>query len=134
MRICDWCSDVVSSDLCCPLRGAPHSGDHDAEYHGDLTEQHVRPLHDLASDFSCAFSSWKARNKDVPQASGSVTGQCRSKTVLSRKVAEKERMSAVARHSKTPQAHADSVVPGRKIKARRLSANTKQLGNRTGGV
>src|SRR3546814_16164069 len=106
MRICDWCSDVVSSDLCCPLRGAPHSGDHDAEYHGDLTEQHVRPLHDLASDFSCAFSSWKARHKDVPQASGSVPGQCRSKTVLSRKVAEKERMSAVARQRKTPQAQA----------------------------
>jgi hypothetical protein len=27
------------------LCGAPHAGDHDAEHHGDLTEQHVRPLH-----------------------------------------------------------------------------------------
>jgi len=63
-------------------------------------------LHDLASDFPCAFSSWKARHKDVPQASESVPGQCRSKTVLSRKVAEKERMSAVASQRKTPQAQA----------------------------
>src|SRR3546814_20399367 len=120
MRISDCSSDVCSSDLkeieprraktylitkgrSCPLCGAPHSGDHDAEYHGDLTEQHVRPLHDLASDFSCAFSSWKARHKDVPQASGSVTGQCRLKTVLSRKVAEKESMRGVARQNKTTQ-------------------------------
>jgi len=68
------------------LCGAPHSGDDDAEHHGDLTEQHVRPLHDLASDFSCADSSWEKRHKGVPQASGSVPGQCRSKTVLGRKV------------------------------------------------
>src|SRR3546814_13050774 len=87
MRIGDCSSDVCSSDLhadlprvvdrrakkiepgrakayliakggCCPLCGAPHAGDQDAEYHGNLTEQHVRPLHDLASDFSCADSSW----------------------------------------------------------------------------
>src|SRR3546814_7492866 len=62
MRISDCSSDVCSSDLkeieprraktylitkgrSCPLCGAPHSGDHDAEYHGNLTEQHVRPLH-----------------------------------------------------------------------------------------
>src|SRR5690606_4199704 len=77
---------LITKGGCCPLCGAPHSGDHDAEYHGDLTEQHVRPLHDLASDFSCADSSWKKRHKDVPQASGSVPGQCRSKTVFSRKV------------------------------------------------
>src|SRR3546814_7860357 len=134
MRICDWCSDVVSSDLCCPLRGAPHSGDHDAEYHGDLTEQHVRPLHDLASDFSCAFSSWKARHKDVPQASGSVPGQCRSKTVLSRKVAEKERMSAVARPRKTQQAQAHCGESSRQIKAMRLSANNQNFGDSFGGV
>lgn len=37
--------------------GRLHSGDHDAEYHGDLTEQHVRPLHDLASDSSYADCS-----------------------------------------------------------------------------
>src|SRR3546814_14509659 len=72
---------LIAKGGCCPLCGAPHAGDQDAEYHGNLTEQHVRPLHDLASDFSCADSSWKKRHKGVPQASGSVPGQCRSKTV-----------------------------------------------------
>src|SRR3546814_7049342 len=74
MRISDCSSDVCSSDLkeieprraktylitkgrSCPLCGAPHSGDHDAEYHGNLTEQHVRPLHVPASDFPCAHRS-----------------------------------------------------------------------------
>jgi hypothetical protein len=29
---------LIAKGCCCPLCGAPHSGDHDAEYHGDLTE------------------------------------------------------------------------------------------------
>src|SRR3546814_15295322 len=36
---------LITKGRSCPLCGAPHSGDHDAEYHGNLTEQHVRPLH-----------------------------------------------------------------------------------------
>jgi hypothetical protein len=71
-------------------------------------------LHDLASDFSCADSSWKKRHNNVPQASGSVPGQCRSKTVSSRKVEEKERMSAVASQRKTPQARAHCGVSRKK--------------------
>jgi hypothetical protein len=91
-------------------------------------------LHDLASDFSCAFSSWKERHKDVPQASGSVPGQCRSKTVLSRKVEQKERMSAASNQRKTPQAQAHCGVSSRKMKAMRLSANNQNLGGSFGGV
>jgi hypothetical protein len=48
----------------------------------------------------------KKRHKDVPQASGSVPGQCRSKTVSSRKVEQKDRMGAAASQRKTPQAKA----------------------------
>ncbi|MCY1505840.1 hypothetical protein D9M68_400650 [compost metagenome] len=40
----------------CPLCGGPHAGDHDAEYGGDLPEQHVRPLHFPAPDLSCERS------------------------------------------------------------------------------
>jgi hypothetical protein len=116
------------------LCGAPHSGDHDAEYHGDLTEQHVRPLHDLASDFSCAFSSWKERHKDVPQASGSVPGQCRSKTIFSRKVEQKDGVRAVSNQRKTPQTKAHCGVSNKKMKAKRLSANNQNLGDSFGGV
>jgi hypothetical protein len=47
------------------LCGAPDAGDHDAEYHGDLAEQNVRPLHDLSSDFSCAGVSLKALHRGV---------------------------------------------------------------------
>ncbi|MBO2006758.1 hypothetical protein J4732_07985 [Serratia marcescens] len=43
-------------------------------------------LHTLTSDFSCADSPWKTRHKGVPQASGSVPVQCRSKTVIGSKV------------------------------------------------
>ncbi|MNM72962.1 hypothetical protein D3C81_846750 [compost metagenome] len=50
---------LIAKGRCCPLCGAPHAGDHDAEHYGDLTEQHVRPLHDLASDVSCADTSSK---------------------------------------------------------------------------
>jgi hypothetical protein len=75
-------------------------------------------LHDLASDFSCADSSWKARHKDVPQASGSVPGQCRSKTVSSIEVEQKDRILAVASQRKTPQAKAHCGVLNRKMKAR----------------
>jgi hypothetical protein len=107
------------------LCGTPHSGDHDAEYHGDLTEQHVRPLHDLASDFSCADSSWKKRHKDVPEASGSVPRQCRSKTVLSRKIEQKERISAVASQRKTSQAQARCGVSVRKSNIRGEAATIK---------
>jgi hypothetical protein len=63
-------------------------------------------LHDLASDLSCADSSWKKRHKDVPQASGSVPGQCRSKTVIGRKVEQKERIRAGSGQRKAPQAMA----------------------------
>src|SRR3546814_17698865 len=45
---------LITKGRSCPLCGAPHSGDHDAEYHGNLTEQPVRPLHVPASDFPCA--------------------------------------------------------------------------------
>ncbi|HIE1253508.1 TPA: hypothetical protein ACXJFX_002853, partial [Pseudomonas aeruginosa] len=117
-----------------PLCGTPHSGDHDAEYHGDLTEQHVRPLHDLASDFSCADSSWKKRHNNVPQASGSVPAQCRSKTVLSRNVEQKDRMSAAASQIKTPQAIAHCGVSIRNMKAMRRAANDQNLGGSFGGV
>ncbi|HGB7381893.1 TPA: hypothetical protein ACIXW8_006808, partial [Pseudomonas aeruginosa] len=43
--------------------GAPDAGDHDADYHSDLAEQNVRPLHDLSSDFSCAGVSLKALHR-----------------------------------------------------------------------
>jgi hypothetical protein len=91
-------------------------------------------LHDLASDFSCADSSWKKRHKDVPQASGSVPGQCRSKTVSSRKVEQKERMSAVANQRKTPQARAHCGVSSKKVKANRRTANNQNFGDSFGGV
>src|SRR3546814_18712053 len=42
---------LITKGRSCPLCGAPHSGDHDAEYHGNLTEQHVRTLPLPASDF-----------------------------------------------------------------------------------
>jgi hypothetical protein len=112
----------------------PHTGDHDAEYHGDLTEQHVRPLHDLASAFSCAGSSWKARHRDVPQASGSVPDQCWSKTVSSRKVEQKDRMNAAAGQRKMPQAKAHCGVSNRNMKARRRAANGQNFGDSFGGV
>jgi hypothetical protein len=60
-------------------------------------------LHDLASDFSCADSSWEKRHKGVPQASGSVSGQCRSKTVSGRKIEQKERIREAPSQRKTPQ-------------------------------
>jgi hypothetical protein len=116
------------------LCGAPHAGDHDAEYHGDLTEQHVRPLHDLASDFSCADSSWKARHKDVPQASGSVPGQCRSKTVSSRKVEQKDRMSAAAEPKKNAASEGALRRVEQKMKAMRRAANGQNFGDSFGGV
>ncbi|MBV6271935.1 hypothetical protein KVP09_03260 [Alcaligenaceae bacterium CGII-47] len=76
-------------------------------------------MHDLASDFSCADSSWKKRHKDVPQASGSVPGQCRSKTVFNRKVEQKDKMSATASQRKTPQVQAHCGVSSRKMKTMR---------------
>ncbi|WP_207943809.1 hypothetical protein, partial [Pseudomonas aeruginosa] len=99
-----------------------------------LTEQHVRPLHDLASDFSCADSSWKKRHKGVPQASESVPGQCRSKTVFSRKVEQKDRMSATANQRITPQAQAHCGVSSRKMKVMRRAADNQNLGGSFGGV
>jgi hypothetical protein len=63
-------------------------------------------LHNLASDFSCADSSWKKRHKDVPQASGSVPVQCRSKTVIGSKVMQKASFQAAKNPVKTPQAWA----------------------------
>ena len=71
------------------MGGTPHTGDHDAEHSGDLAEQHALSLHTFASDFSCADSPWKTRHKGVPQASGSVPVQCRSKTVIGIKVMQK---------------------------------------------
>ncbi|WP_454261648.1 hypothetical protein [Pseudoxanthomonas mexicana] len=92
-------------------------------------------MHDLASDFSCADSSWKKRHKDVPQASGSVPGQCWSKTVFSRKVEQEDRMSAMASQRKTPQAKAHCGVSNRKMKARRrAAANGQNFGDSFGGV
>ncbi|MCB1511570.1 MAG: hypothetical protein KDJ36_11775 [Hyphomicrobiaceae bacterium] len=91
-------------------------------------------MHDLASDFSCAFSSWKERHKDVPQASGSVPGQCRSKTIFSRKVEQKDGVRAVSNQRKTPQAKAHCGVSNKKMKVKRLSANNQNLGDSFGGV
>ncbi|KAG1255873.1 hypothetical protein G6F68_010050 [Rhizopus microsporus] len=54
---------LIAKGCCRPLCGCPHAGDHDAEYDGNLTEQHVRPLHDLSSDFSCAGVSLKALHR-----------------------------------------------------------------------
>ncbi|MBP7597311.1 MAG: hypothetical protein KA738_00910 [Pseudoxanthomonas sp.] len=91
-------------------------------------------MHDLASDFSCADSSWKKRHNNVPQASGSVPGQCRSKTVSSRKVEQKDRVRATASQRKTPQAMAHCGVSARKMKARRRAANGQNFGDSFGGV
>ncbi|WP_383698185.1 hypothetical protein, partial [Streptomyces sp. NPDC057494] len=96
----------------CPLCGAPHAGDHDAEYHGDLTEQHVRPLHLLASDFSCARYAQR-RHNNVPLASGSVAGQCRSKTVIGTDVMQKAMFQEWKDTVKTPQARAHCGVSNR---------------------
>ncbi|WP_152996772.1 hypothetical protein [Pseudomonas aeruginosa] len=82
-------------------------------------------MHDLASDFSCADSSWKKRHKDVPEASGSVPRQCRSKTLLSRKIEQKERISAVASQRKTSQAQARCGVSVRKSNIRGEAATIK---------
>jgi hypothetical protein len=95
------------------LCGAPHSGDHDAEYHGDLTEQHVRSLHLPASDFSCAHSAQRLHN-NVPLASGSVPGQCRSKTVIRTKMMQKTSIQARTKTVKAPQAKARCGVASRK--------------------
>ncbi|MBH9642771.1 hypothetical protein [Burkholderia vietnamiensis] len=91
-------------------------------------------MHDLASDFPCAFSSWKERHKDVPQASGSVPGQCRSKTTFRRKVEQKDRVRAAASQRKMPQAKAHCGVSNKKMKAKRLSTNNQNLGDSFGGV
>ncbi|CUI67416.1 Uncharacterised protein [Achromobacter xylosoxidans] len=125
---------LIAKGRCCPLCGGPHSGDHDAEHHGDLTEQHVRPLHDLASDFSCADSSWKKRHEGVPQASGSVPGQCWSKTAFSRKVEQKDRMSVTASQRKAPQVKSRCGVSNRRMKAMRRAAINQNLGGSFGGV
>ena len=87
------------------MGGTPHTGDHDAEHSGDLAEQHALSLHTFASDFSCADSPWKTRHKGVPQASGSVPVQCRSKTVIGIKVMQKHGFMQ-EETSKTPQARA----------------------------
>src|SRR3546814_15310428 len=96
MRISDCSSDVCSSDLkeieprraktylitkgrSCPLCGAPHSGDHDAEYHGNLTEQHVRPLHVPASDFPCAHCVQRAAGVRIGAGSVPVKDRYREK-------------------------------------------------------
>jgi hypothetical protein len=91
-------------------------------------------LHDLASDFSCADSSWEKRHKGVPLASGSVPGQCRSKTVFSRKAEQKDRILAASSRRKTPQAMAHCGVLNRKLKAMRRAANDQNLGGSFGGV
>ncbi|HHK8083513.1 TPA: hypothetical protein ACQVJM_005788 [Serratia marcescens] len=88
------------------MGGTPHTGDHDAEHSGDLAEQHALSLHTFASDFSCADSPWKTRHKGVPQASGSVPVQCRSKTVIGIKVMQKAWFHAGKKPVKTPQARA----------------------------
>lgn len=74
------------------------------------------------------------RHKGVPQASGSVPGQCRSKTVFSRKVEQKDRMGATENQRKTPQARAHCGVSSKKIKAMRRTANDQNLGGSFGGV
>ncbi len=74
------------------------------------------------------------QHKDVPQASGSVPGQCRSKTVLSRKIEQKERISAVASQRKTPQVRAHCGVSGKKMKMMRRAADNQNLGGSFGGV
>jgi len=58
----------------------------------------------LASDFSCADSPWKTRHEGVPQTSGSVSVQCRSKTVIGSKVMQKAWFHAGTKPIKTPQA------------------------------
>ncbi|HHQ5703993.1 MULTISPECIES: hypothetical protein [Enterobacterales] len=63
-------------------------------------------MHTLASDFSCADSPWKTRHKGVPQASGSVPVQCRSKTVIGSKVMQKAWLHVEKKPVETPQAWA----------------------------
>src|SRR3546814_13291631 len=36
---------LIAKGGCCPLCGAPHAGDQDAEYHGNLTEQQIGRAH-----------------------------------------------------------------------------------------
>ncbi|MHB1430354.1 MAG: hypothetical protein ACYCVW_16845, partial [Rhodocyclaceae bacterium] len=73
-------------------------------------------------------------HKDVPLASGSVPGQCRSKTVSSRKVEQKDRIRAASNQRKTPQAIAHCGVSNRKLKPMRRTANDQNLGDSFGGV
>jgi len=68
------------------------TGDHDAKYGGNLTEQHVRSLHKLASDFSCTHSV-EGGTTVCRRRQDRVPAQCRSKTVIGRKVEEKTRNS-----------------------------------------
>lgn len=70
----------------------------------------------------------------VPQASGSAPGECRSKTVWSRKVEQKDRILAVASQRKTPQAKAHCGVSNRKMKARWRAVNNQSVGGSFGGV
>lgn len=70
----------------------------------------------------------------VPQASGSVPGQCRSKTVLSRKVEKKDRVRAASSQRKTPQAMAHCGVSSRKMEAVRQIAISQNFGDSFGGV
>lgn len=70
----------------------------------------------------------------VPQASGSVSSQCWSKTVLSRKVEKKERMIAVASQRKALQAKTHCGVSNRKMKMMRRTDNDQNLGGSFGGV
>jgi hypothetical protein len=70
-------------------------------------------LHFPASDFSCAHSAQK-RHNNVRLTSGSVPGQCRSKTVIRTKMMQKASIQARAKTVKTPQAKARCGVASKK--------------------
>jgi hypothetical protein len=74
----------------------PHAGDHNADYGGDLPEQHVRPLHFPAPDLSCEGSKkcW-LRGRD------SVPAQCRSKTFIGIKLSLSASIHARGKQSVT---------------------------------
>src|SRR3989344_7957070 len=81
-----------------PLRGTPHTGDDDAEHRQHLTEQHTGPVH-----LDLRISSAHRAHKDVLQTWGSVSTQCRSKTVIGIAETKKTRFLAGEKRSASLQ-------------------------------
>ncbi|ERJ38263.1 hypothetical protein L810_7324 [Burkholderia sp. AU4i] len=61
-------------------------------------------------------------------------GQCRSKTVFSRMVEQKERISVTASRRKAPQAKAHRGVSDKNMKPMRRVTDDQNLGDCFGGV